>query len=58
MFDKLKDMILSVWRAAEEQQLEDMFWDSYLDNIVFNKWRYNTSIISWLFTPETFAKEK
>jgi hypothetical protein len=43
MFQKLKDMILSSWRDVGEQGLADMFRDSYLDNVLFNKWRYNVS---------------
>jgi hypothetical protein len=43
MFDKLKDMILFSWRAWGEQNLADTFCDSYLDNVLFNKWRYNVS---------------
>ncbi len=43
MFQKLKDMILSSWRDAGEQGLADTFRDSYLDNVLFNKWRYNVS---------------
>ena len=44
MFDKLKDLILSSWRMAGEQRLADTFRDSYLDNPLFNKWRYNVSV--------------
>jgi hypothetical protein len=38
-------MILSSWRIAEEQWSLDKFQDSYLDNVMFNKWRYNISRI-------------
>jgi hypothetical protein len=40
MFEKLKDMILSSSRDSGEQSLADLFCDSYLDNVCFNKWRY------------------
>ncbi len=43
MFDKLKDMILTSWRLDGEQRLADAFRESYLDNPLFNKWRYNVS---------------
>jgi hypothetical protein len=43
MFEKLKDMILSSWRDEGEQCLADTFRNSYLDNVLFNKWRYNVS---------------
>jgi hypothetical protein len=43
MFDRMKDMILSSWRSAGEQQLADTFSASYLNNNLFNKWRYNAS---------------
>jgi hypothetical protein len=43
MFDKLKDMILSSWTCDGEQGLADTFQKSYLDNDLFNKWRYNVS---------------
>ena len=43
MFDKLKQMTLSCWRMAGEQSLADTFCKSYLDNDLFNKWRYNVS---------------
>ena len=43
MFKRLKDMILSSWKDAGEQGLADMFCDSYLDNVLFNKWRYDVS---------------
>jgi hypothetical protein len=43
MFDKLKGMILSSWRLAGELRLADTFRKSYLDNPLFNKWRYNVS---------------
>jgi hypothetical protein len=43
MFDKLKDMILTSWRLDGEQRLADTFCESYLDNNLFNKWRYNIS---------------
>ena len=43
MFDKLKDMILSSWSHDGEQGLADTFRKSYLDNDLFNKWRYNVS---------------
>jgi hypothetical protein len=43
MFEKLKDIILSSWRDAGEQCMADTFRDSYLDNVLFNKWRYNVS---------------
>jgi hypothetical protein len=44
--DKLKDMILSSWTHDGEQGLADTFQKSYLDNGIFNKWRYNVSGIS------------
>jgi hypothetical protein len=43
MLEQLKDMILPSWRDAGEQNLADTFCDSYLDNVLFNKWRYNVS---------------
>jgi hypothetical protein len=43
MFEKLKDMILSSLRDSREQCMADTFRDSYLDNVLFNKWRYNVS---------------
>jgi hypothetical protein len=43
MFDKLKGMILSSWRTAVEQRLVNTFQDSYLGNLMFNKWMYNIS---------------
>jgi hypothetical protein len=43
MFDKLKDMIITSWRLDGEQRLADMFRESYLENPLFNKWRYNVS---------------
>ncbi len=43
MFDKLKDMILASWTHDGEQDLADTFRKSYLDNDLFNKWRYNVS---------------
>jgi hypothetical protein len=43
MFDKLNYMILTSWRLDGEQRLADTFHESYLDNPLFNKWRYNVS---------------
>jgi hypothetical protein len=43
MFDKLEDIILSSWTHDGEQGLADTFRKSYLDNDLFNKWRYNVS---------------
>jgi hypothetical protein len=43
IFDKLKDMILTYWRLDGEQRLANTCPESYLDNPLFNKWRYNVS---------------
>jgi hypothetical protein len=57
MFDKLKEMILLNWRAAGEQRLADTFSKSYLDNDLFNKWRYNVSGIPGCI-PQNNAHER
>jgi hypothetical protein len=45
MFRKLKDRFLSSWRTDGEQWLAYMFHDLYLDNNMFNRWKYNVSEI-------------
>jgi hypothetical protein len=51
-------MILTSWRLDGEQRLADTFDESYLENPLFNKWRYNVSGISGCSIPQNNSHER